>query len=385
MKVRVAIAKTPADPSVQDLKALLRDQLSKIGVTDRLIKAGSRILIKPNIGVSTPPEAAETTDPRLVEALILLLREFSPREIIVGESSVIGTDTRKAFETSGITAVAERTGATLVDFKKERYRRRPVQDFLAVESIHVPELIDEVDVIINVPKLKTIGAVPVSLGLKNLKGFLLDREKKLFHTTGLVKCIVDLSRTIKPHVTIIDGIIACEMYEPKETNLVFAGTDTLAVDVVATAVIGLDPEQVDYLRLAGREGVGVGTIGDIEILGCTIDEARTVLVSAPNKVEAFHAMFPEVKLVDGEACTGCTNSLYRSLRLLRKNGRLDELKGMTIAIGKNIDPARVDRDTIYLGNCLKEFGDHPYYERGCPFTSMDVIAIVDRIKADRGA
>ena len=106
MKGRVAIAKTPADPSVQDLRALLRDQLSKIGVTDRLIKAGSRILIKPNIGVSTPPEAAETTDPRLVEALILLLREFSPREIIVGESSVIGTDTRKAFETSGITAVA---------------------------------------------------------------------------------------------------------------------------------------------------------------------------------------------------------------------------------------------------------------------------------------
>ena len=180
-------------------------------------------------------------------------------------------------------------------------------------------------------------------------------------------------------MTIIDGIIACEMFEPKEANLLLMGADTLALDIVASAVIGLDPGGIEYLNLAAQEGLGNADFSKIKIFGLSIDEAKTVLVSAPNKVEAFAKMFPEVKLVDGEACTGCTNNLYRSLKLVKKNGRIKKLEGMTIAIGKNIDKSLVDSETIYLGNCLHEYKNAKYYKKGCPFASMDVNAIIDQL------
>ena len=72
--------------------------------------------------------------------------------------------------------------------------------------------------------------------------------------------IVDLASLFKTKVKInvVDGIIGAELNEtsgnPVEMNLVIAGSDMVAVDTVASAVMGIDPRKVRYLSLAEDRG-----------------------------------------------------------------------------------------------------------------------------------
>ena len=46
-----------------------------------------------------------------------------------------------------------------------------------------------------------------------------------------------------------------------------AGTDAVAVDAVAAAVMGFDPLRIGYLKYAQDAGLGVATLGGITVKG----------------------------------------------------------------------------------------------------------------------
>jgi hypothetical protein len=54
---------------------------------------------------------------------------------------------------------------------------------------------------------------------------------------------------------------------PVEKDFILAGGDSVAVDAVAAKMMGFDPMKIDYIRLAHEEGLGVGIIEEIEIVG----------------------------------------------------------------------------------------------------------------------
>lgn len=80
----------------------------------------------------------------------------------------------------------------------------------------------------------------------------------------------------KVKINVVDGLIGAELNEtsgsPVEMNLVIAGNDMVAVDSVASAVMGIDPLKVRYLMLAEERGLGVSNIDEIEVLGKSIEE-----------------------------------------------------------------------------------------------------------------
>lgn len=381
MDTTVAIERTPQGATVSEVKAVLRRCLTSLGGLESLVQAGSKILIKPNVGVVAPPESARNTDARVIEALVLLLMELDPAEVCVAEASVVGTDTMEAFEASGIFEAARRSGAKVLDLKSQPFRKLKVKDGNILDSIRVAQVAGEVDVLISLPKLKTITAVPVSLSFKNMKGLLPDSEKRRFHHTDLNKAILDLNTVITPQLVIIDGMIASELYEPKEANLLIAGLDPLAVDTVGCLVVGVPPETVPYLKMARDSCLGTGDIDKIEIAGPSIEEVRTPLRTAPDTAEAFAHMFPEVKIIDGNSCSGCAATVYLSLKNAKEKGLLPKMKGMTIAIGKDARPQIEDERTVYLGNCLKDFQDRTFLP-GCPFLHMDFIDLVEKQARD---
>jgi len=153
-------------------------------------------MLKPNVGSVSSPEEARNTDPRMVEAVILLLREFGITEIVIAESSIVGVDTRAAFEAMGLDRIARLYGAELCDLNREIFVAKEVPAPLLLSSIPISDRLEGVDVLVNLPKLKTISALPVSLGLKNLKGLIPEAEKKRFHHLGLAKALVDLGKVV---------------------------------------------------------------------------------------------------------------------------------------------------------------------------------------------
>jgi len=103
-------------------------------------------------------------------------------------------------------------------------------------------------------------------------------SKGSMHAGSLSKNIVDLASILKPSVSVVDGIIAGEGHEtsgnPLEMNLVIAGTDPVAVDAVAAAVMDIPPTDVKHLVLAEKKGLGTCNLQEITVLGETVEKVK---------------------------------------------------------------------------------------------------------------
>ena len=130
-KTTVAIAHSaadlgkPAEYSREQLdlvKCMVRQIADQtMGGMPNIVKAGDKVLIKINTVIPVPANAGFTTDPRMLEALIELVKEQNPARIQIGERCAMGGDTLKAMEMCGIVEVAQRTGVELCPFEREPF------------------------------------------------------------------------------------------------------------------------------------------------------------------------------------------------------------------------------------------------------------------------
>ena len=72
--------------------------------------------------------------------------------------------------------------------------------------------------------------------------------------------------------TVMDGTTAGNGPGPRtmipvEKDYILASGDSVAVDAVAARMMGFDPMEIEYIRLAHEEGLGVGRVEEIEIVG----------------------------------------------------------------------------------------------------------------------
>src|SRR5258708_13767158 len=125
-KTTIAIAHSDADlgkPAeyTREQLDLVKDMIRQIadqtmGGMHKVVKAGDKVLIKINTVIPVAANAGFTTDPRMLEALIELVKEQNPSRIQIGERCAMGGDTRHAMEGCGIAEVADRTVAELCPF-----------------------------------------------------------------------------------------------------------------------------------------------------------------------------------------------------------------------------------------------------------------------------
>ena len=54
---------------------------------------------------------------------------------------------------------------------------------------------------------------------------------------------------------------------PVEKGLMLASSDSVAIDAVAAKIMGFEPMKIDFIRLAHEDGLGVGRVEEIEVLG----------------------------------------------------------------------------------------------------------------------
>jgi uncharacterized protein (DUF362 family) len=99
--------------------------------------------------------------------------------------------------------------------------------------------------------------------------------------------LVALSRRTKPHVSVVDGWVGMQREGPRHgtpvaLGVVVAGTDAVAVDAVAAAVMGFDPLRIGYLHYAQQAGLGVADLERIHVLGDPIARVRRRFVPHSN-------------------------------------------------------------------------------------------------------
>jgi uncharacterized protein (DUF362 family) len=92
--------------------------LEPLGGMERFVKPGERVLLKPNLLSAKPPEAAVTTHPEVLRAVIESVQKAGG-VALVGDSPGIGKPRRVA-ERAGLLEVIEATGAEFVPFAATR-------------------------------------------------------------------------------------------------------------------------------------------------------------------------------------------------------------------------------------------------------------------------
>jgi uncharacterized protein (DUF362 family) len=237
-----------------------------------------RALIKVNFITTKTWDEGATTDPMVVEAIIMKLKDL-PLEIFVVESDATMTNADKAYEATGMKEMCQRNGIEFLNLRYQKDKVKiPIPDCETLGSITVPRIVME-SAVISAAKMKTHMATKVTLGMKNMFGLLPDKFKGKFHMNGISKVVVDINTVIKPALTVIDGFVAMEGRGPTDgtpvkMDLIIAGKDVVATDATAARVMGFDPAEISHIRTAAQKGLG--NIDNIEIVGSKLEDVKRV-------------------------------------------------------------------------------------------------------------
>ncbi|MEM2739655.1 MAG: DUF362 domain-containing protein [Candidatus Bathyarchaeia archaeon] len=372
MKSFVYIAKPGL--SYGDVYRTVSTMLDRLWIISKpKIEPGSRILVKPNLTIDKPWTTGATTCPYIVEAIARWFQvKIDNCEVIVGEGSMLGVDTFKAFEACGYLELADKLSVELVDLNRQPTVTLEVVSGRVLKRIEVARAVLESDFIVDVAKLKTHILTLVSLGMKNMKGILPYKGKKTIHFLGLEHGIVDLNSVVKPDLTVIDGLIGMEglgplVGEAVELGIVIAGFDVVSVDSVASYMMGVDPYEVLHIRYAGERGLGALELDEVKVYGLDPSSVRRPFKLPPRSIVDE---YPGVHLILGDPCSGCIGSVATALTIMKESAELKTLIDMygclTVAIGPK---ARLDDSiglTVLCGRCLYHMNIEGVFIPGCP-------------------
>ena len=180
----------------------------------------ARVFIKPNIVFWTRavpfPKWGVITTTRVVEDMIVMLKERGIDDITIGEGTVTMNpkDTATlahAFHTLGYGRLKQKYGIKYLNVFERPFKKVNLGD--GVEVAFNRDVL-ETDYVVDLPVLKAHNQTVVSLGIKNLKGLIDIPSRKRCHnmTPGkdLHFWVSKLADRMPPIFTLIDGIFSNE-------------------------------------------------------------------------------------------------------------------------------------------------------------------------------
>ena len=219
----------------------------------------AKILLKPNLNSNMNALTGNTTDLRLIAAVLLFLKQAGYENITIGEG------TNSGFYRSGISvitrlrvdALARHYGVKCIDLNYSQPVPIPFADGV---QAGIAKECAEADFLINMPKLKTHFEAGMTVCLKNLIGCLVGQENKKKTHLALADNIVSITENCRPHLHIVDGLIAMEGLGPTKgtpvrTDTVFIGTDPYFLDLLAARFASCDIDTIGPLQAAQRRGL----------------------------------------------------------------------------------------------------------------------------------
>jgi uncharacterized protein (DUF362 family)/ferredoxin len=255
------------------ITSALGSVLKPFGGMEALIRPGERVLIKPNLLGAWAPERRVTTDPAVIAGVIGLVQKAGGIPI-VADSPAIGSFKRIA-EKTGVGEVCRELGAELVELSGPRPVKPP--EGSRFRRLEIASQVLDADCIVNLPKLKTHGQMLMTLGVKNLFGTVVGQRKAEWHHMAGVdrdtfaSLLLDIYLTVKPVITIIDGVWAMEGHgpsngSPRRLNFMAAARDAVALDISICRVLGVPLDAFPIYREARLRRIGETDISRISVL-----------------------------------------------------------------------------------------------------------------------
>ncbi len=363
---------------------------------DRL-NPGDRVFIKPNIVFWTRscpfPKWGVITTSRVVEDMVVLLKEFGISDITIGEGIVADPGDKKipahAFESLGYNKLKKDYGVRCLNIMERPFKSVELEKGI---NLKFNQDLLESDFLVNLPVLKSHNQTVVSLGLKNLKGTIDIASRKKCHSPDpefdLHYFISRLADPMPPALTVIDGIYSLERGpafdgKMRRSNVLIASAGILSADLVGSRLLGHDPLQISHLEQAAARVGRPADLSDIEIIGESIEDLTSyheydfVYVSdergeMPRALARQELQGLFYRKFDDTMCTYCSSLNGLLLTAIRQAWRGEPWNNVEVLTGKKMEPAPGMGATILIGKCMyNKNKDHPNISnmlaaRGCP-------------------
>jgi len=247
---------------------ITRAAIDALGGIGKFISRGDIVVVKPNIAWDRTPEQAGNTNPEVVATVVKLCFEAGAKKVKVFDRPV--NDPRRCYVQSGIADAARALGAS-VDFVDDRKFREMSIKGNTLKSWPLYTEVFEADKVINVPIAKHHGLAKLTLSMKNWMGIMGGARNRIHQR--LDESLVDIAMTVKPTLTILDAVRILTANGPqggslsdvKKLNMVIAGIDQVAVDSFGATLFGMKGDDLGYVRIGARSGLGVMDLSKLNI------------------------------------------------------------------------------------------------------------------------
>ena len=271
---------------VEAVKPALEEAVNAVNGLD-FVKPGMKIIIKPNLVSFKKPDAAATTHPALLEALVEMLLARGA-DVTIGDSPG-GPHSlpllNRVYAATGMDRV-EKLGAKLNRNMNEKNVDFPEGKVL--KNFTYTEYLDEADAIIDFCKLKSHGMLGMSAAVKNLFGTIPGLKKPEVHykfqnDAEFADMLVDLNEYFKPRLAICDAVVGMEgngptAGTPRQIGAIIASKSTYYADVVGAELIGMNIDGLPTLQAAYERGFAPASSKNLRVYGdiraLTVDDFK---------------------------------------------------------------------------------------------------------------
>ena len=260
----------------------------RAGQMERALSKTATTILKNNISWHLMYPGANTT-PWQLEGAILSLHEAGFRDLVCVENETVVTSASKGERLNKQRPICEHYNVPIkYNFRKQDMRwtvyepKSPmlVLDKIFPRGIRLPDYFHGKNVV-HLPTTKCHIYTNTTGAMKNAFGGLLANKRHYCHSR-IHETLVDLlaiQKEIHPGIfAVMDGTTAGNGPGPRTMipvakNVLLASSDCVAFDAVAAKMMGFEPMDYPFIRLAHERGLGVGRIDEIEIVG-DVDVAK---------------------------------------------------------------------------------------------------------------
>ncbi|VVB54069.1 Uncharacterised protein [uncultured archaeon] len=270
---KVAVLTTSPKSVIEDYNDLMH-----LAEYEKILPKENKTVVKLNLSWSLFYPAC-STQPWQLDGILKTMKQDGYNDILSVENQTVVTHPWKGAYGNKWLPALKKHG---IDFKPltdvEWVPFKPASDMLAMHDIFEEILIPKIfkgSNILHLPTVKTHGHTTTTGAMKNAFGGLIPKYRHHAHLK-IHEILVDLlaiqKEVHKGMFAVMDGCVCGNgagprTMEPYIGNTILASNDQVAIDAVASKIMGFDPLKIDYIKLAHERGLGMGDVDQIEIVG----------------------------------------------------------------------------------------------------------------------
>src|SRR5512146_2285587 len=274
---KVAVLRTQPETVLDDYQRLF-----DLAGGRKALDPSAATILKDNISWHYPMPSANST-PWQLEGTVLALRKNGFKDLVCVQNKTVVINAFKGEDLNGYVPVFRAYNIPVrYNFKPEDMTWVPftpkakmnVLDKIFPDGLRIPDYFFGKN-IVHLPTVKCHIYTTTTGAMKNAFGGLLSTYRHYTHS-WIHETLVDLlaiQKEIHPGISaVMDGTTAGNGPGPRTMipvvkNVILASEDQVAIDAVAAKLMGFDPLDIPYIRLAHEQGLGCGDPREIEVVG----------------------------------------------------------------------------------------------------------------------